>query len=542
MFYAVEIDIYAPAIAGATALPGFMTSPYAAYPDQIIPEAYDTVRASDQGYRTLPSDTPPTAVYAPVLDEAFSIDRAVDLDPNSSGLSAAWGRIRLANSDGRFDTIGASRNADGRAVRIYAGTKAFDATRGLYTHPAYASLIPLFAGLAQPWFLSETALDIPIRDATYWLDRPLQSAIYGGTGGYDGDANVAGLPKPKTRGGTSGNPIQNVEPVLIDPTNRIYQYNDAAGTVLSVSEGGLSTNITFDSNTTNLYSGSTPAGKYRTDNSRGLFQLGSVPVRTITCDVTGQFPGAGVVTSLASIARYLLVEDCAVPSANVYAASFTDAATAYPYLAGFYFGPTPVSGLQAVGSVLASAGWKLSPRRSGALGVFVPRDVSADATVASFNESVISKCVPVAPPSSVNPPPLRFRVGYQRNWKPGIPDISPSVTDMNRKAFLATEDRFATWLTSDVSWKRPSDPQPVVGGLLAQADAQAVANRLGALWGTRRRVLAVVVPLSVGLPREIGDVVTVQWPADDLRAGKLGTIVGEQFRSSDGGITIMVLV
>jgi hypothetical protein len=542
MFYAVEVDVYAPAIASSPATPGFLTLPALTFDDPVMLESYETVYASDQGYRTLPTDTPAVRVYPPVLAEAFAVDRAVDLDPTSRGMSAAWGRIRLANTDGRFDSLIAGRNADGRAVRIYAGDKVFDATRGIYIDPSNAALTTLFSGLAQNWFLSETSLDIPLRDATYWLERPLQTSIYGGTGGYDGSADVAGLPKPKTRGGTTGNPIQNVTPVLIDPTNRIYQYNDAAGTVVAIAEGGDKTNITFQSNVSNLYSGSTNAGQYRTDNSRGLFQLGSTPVRTITADVTGQFPSAGVQTSLADIARYLLEEDCAVPAVNIDTSSFTATAAAYSYLAGFYFNATPTTCLEAVGFVLQSAGWKLIPLRSGALGVWVPQVASGSSPVAVLDTTVAQQCTPVSPPRSVTPPPLRLRVAHARNWTPNLPDISSAITDMNRKSFLGTADRIATALNPDTSYRRPTDPAPIGGGLLVQADAQACADRLMALWGPRRRLYSMPVPVSVGIAREIGHQVTVQWPADDLRNGKPGVIVGEQFRSADENMTLVVLV
>ena len=541
-FYVAEIDVYAPAIADSAPSPGHLTAPAAVPEYTVVPESYETVRASDKGYRTLPSDTPSVAVYPPLLAEAFAIDRSVNLDPASTTMAAAWGRIRLANPDGRYDAIGASRNADARAVRILRGAKVWDAARRIHIDPSYGDLIPLFSGLAQPWFLSETSLDIPIRDATYWLDRPLQSSIYGGAGGYDGSADVAGLPKPKTRGGTFSRPIQNVLPVLIDPVNRIYQYNDGPGTVVRLMEGADPTNILFQADTTNLYSGSTSSGSYRTDNSRGLFQLGATPFRSITADVTGEFPAAGAQTTLADIARHLLTEDAAIPAGNVATTTFTATASAYPYEAGVYFGPSQVTGVQAVGALLASAGWKLAPRRDGTLAVFVPRDVAGETPVAALTPATIVTCVPTPVPSTVTPPAGRIRVGYERNWNPGMTDISPAVLAMTSKSFLATQDRLATWLSADVSYRRPSDPPPVTGALLVQGDAQATADRLGALWGVRRRVLSVTVPIEVGLAREIGDVVNVRFPADDLRNGRNGLVVGEQFRSMDSTITLMVLL
>jgi hypothetical protein len=48
--------------------------------------------------------------------------------------------------------------------------------------------------------------------------------------------DLAGKRKPKTRGGTALNPVRNVTPTLIDPTNLIYQYSDGPGTVVNLYE------------------------------------------------------------------------------------------------------------------------------------------------------------------------------------------------------------------------------------------------------------------------------------------------------------------
>jgi hypothetical protein len=540
-FFVAEIDIYAPGQATTNPDPGYGVDSYGYLGEVDVVDSNETIRVSDAGYRTKPTDTPAVTAYPPLMAEAFAIDRQVNLDPTSDAMSASWGRVRLNNPDGVWDAIVASRNADGRAARVLMGTKTYEAARGLFAHPAYDDLAVVFTGLAQPWFLSETTLDIPLRDATYWLDRPLQSGVYGGGGGYDGNADIAGVPIPKARGGTAGEPIRNVQPVLIDPTNRIYQYNDGPGTVVTLYEKGLGGAITFQANTTNLYSGTTSSGSYRTDNSRGLFQLGATPIGTITADVTGDFPVAGAKSNVFDIARYLLTEDCAVPSTNVSTSTFTAAATAYPYIAGFYWSARQVVGVDAVGEVLASAGAKLISGRGGSLAVFVPRDVSAETPMAELNTVNAVDCIPSAPPSSVSPPPYRLRVVYKRNWTPGLPDVSAAASDA-QKQFLANEFRFGMWSSGGTTYRRPSDPNPVGSGLLLQADAEAVAARLGAVWGPRRRVLAMPVSISLGAARDIGDVVKVTWPADDLRDGKNGIIVGEQFRSIDGTITLMVLV
>jgi hypothetical protein len=51
----------------------------------------------------------------------------------------------------------------------------------------------------------------------------------------------------------------------------------------------------------------------------------------------------------------------------------------------------------------------------------------------------------------------------------------------------------------------------------------------------------ITVPFVLTLPRELGDVVYVQYPGP-LASGALGIIVGEQFRITDSATTLQVLV
>ena len=56
---------------------------------------------------------------------------------------------------------------------------------------------------------------------------------------------------------------------------------------------------------------------------------------------------------------------------------------------------------------------------------------------------------------------------------------------------------------------------------------------------------AGAVPQAVetsALLRKIGDVVTLQWPADGLRTGALGQVVGDSLRAGDPTASLLVLV
>ena len=545
-FFAIEVNIYTPGAPVETFDVGYGAVPVGAL--SVLPDApatQTTIYASDSGYRSAPTDAIGIRRYPPYVSQAFLLDRQVTLGPAQTAVGASWGTMELANSDGSFTEIGSTANSDGRDVRVLYGVKPYDRSRGIHLDPPYTALAEAFVGFATPWFLSDASLSIPLRDASYWMEQPLQTTLYLGTGSYQGPTTLTGTPLPKTRGGTQSNPIRNITPLLIDAPNQIYQYNDARGTIVSLYEGAYA-GIAYAGDTNNLYAGTTPPGKYRTDNSRGLFQLGSIPTNTITADVTGWFPSGALYTTIASIALGLLVEDIEMPPENIDYASFTAADTAYPYVAGVFFSPTQsnIDGVNAINDVIATIGAKIIPRREGTLSLLVLRALTGVETVTlTIGQTNAVSVTPIAIDATLDPPPYRWRVGYNHNYTVQTSGILPLATPA-QQSFVALQDQYATFASTEIllAYRRPNDSAPVSGALLSQGDAQQVANDLGTLWGTRRRLYDVVLPLSVGLTLDLGQVVSITWPMDDLAYGKTGQIVGEQFRSSDSTITYRVLM
>lgn len=451
--------------------------------------------------------------------------------------------------------IGAAQVEHASAATSYIPTTGTAATRaadnlyharGILLDPPLADLGIAFAGLGAPWSLTETALTIPLRDATAWLERQYQTSTYGGTGGLDGTADLAGRLIPRTRGGSASYPVCNVTPVLIDPVNLIYQWSDGPGTLVNLYEGAAKT-ITFASDTTDLYTGSTPAGQYRTDVAKSLFQLGSPPASgyAITCDVTGEFPTAGAVTTPAGIARYLLAEDMSLPSANLDTASFDAAATAYPYVAGLYFdGSSAISGVQALDTILVGWGASVVPFRDGTLRLLVLRALPSTATpVAAFDTGNLVSLTPRPLPGAIDPPAGQIKVGYNHNYTVQTTGINTTTATAAQQQFVTASDRYATWLSTTVlaAW-RNANRMTLASPLLRQADAQAVANDLGALFGTRLRGFDAVLPSLIAATREMGEAVRVAFPMQDLAGGQLAQIVGYDFHSTDPFITLQVLL
>ena len=155
------------------------------------------------------------------------------------------------------------------------------------------------------------------------------TATYAGTGGAEGSTSLKDRVKPLVIGRAS-----NVEPVLIDEINSVYQFSGygAIESVTALYERGAS----FGSKTADyatyadLVAATIPAGRWATSLATGMVRLGAPAAGVITGDVRGhkvttvtaRLTGA-VITALAGIAG--------ISSSLLDSASLTALDTALPY-------------------------------------------------------------------------------------------------------------------------------------------------------------------------------------------------------------------
>ncbi len=150
--------------------------------------------------------------------------------------------------------------------------------------------------------------------------------------------------------------------------------------------------------------------------------------------------------------------------------------------------------------------------------------------------------VPVRLPDLLNPSAWRWRVGHTRCHTvqtTGLPDTLAAA----RTQFLAAEDRVAAWLDADIlaAFPRPNDPPPIASAHLTAAGGQALADALGALWGTRRALYDVTLPLALAARHELGEALLIVSSAAGFQQGKPVVIVAERLRTQDDTATLRVM-
>jgi hypothetical protein len=205
-----------------------------------ITETTPVLRYSDRGWIGEESDAAaPNVIYPARMIEPPALEYAVPVLPEGARRRAfVAGEILLANGDGTLDSLAGNWSVGGQAVTIL---------RGPHTRPRHAALssfVTVASLRAGGPASGTTRLRLPLLDASGDLGVPV-SALYGGTGGADGDADLEGQPKPMLYGIK-----RRFEPVLINAATSIYQIHAGViSAVLAVRDRGAA--YTFEADVAN---------------------------------------------------------------------------------------------------------------------------------------------------------------------------------------------------------------------------------------------------------------------------------------------------
>lgn len=488
----------------------------------------NTFRFSDRGFVSDITDTPAVTQWIPRLGQQpngaeLVTQRTVSIAPESYADGDQSGIALLLNGDGGLDDPINNNAVDARRVRILVGPPT----------GKYSDFTPVFDGVSTQWYQSSaTQVRLDYADNSYLLDVPIQTNSYGGTGTYDGTTNLKGYLKPLLYGEQL-----NITPVSLDPSNLIYQVHDGTiASVFNVYDKGVG--LTYQADTTNLYAGSTTSGSYRTDISRGLFQLGAQPAGQVTADVQGDADSAlgGYVNTIGMIIVRGLLQRTRLDRTYLQLTSFASFDFDVPGIAGCYIpasqsnpnsSTASYTGRQFLDDRVRGVGGYWFFLRNRQLKVQVLKDPSI--TESGLNITA-SMCVDVsgAPgvqemqmPTTLYPPTYSRRVNCQENntVQTGT-DVAGAVTPA-RLQFLLDQWRIAanTNTAIQIQYLRARNPDPINSDLQNTADAQVVADRLQALHGATRQMFQVVLK-SIGLTIEMGQVVKLTYPRYGLSGGR----------------------
>ena len=173
------------------------------------------------------------------------------------------GDIEILNGDGDLDYL-MDYIWDDKSVDILVGAIGWE----------FSQFKTIMKARIKDLEWDEKAINVKLNDSKRWFDDLIQPAKYLGTGGAEGGEELTGVNKPLLYG-----KCLNVEPVLIDAANLVYQVH--AGEIVSVMAvyfAGLA---------------ATEGIGYTVDLDAGTITLLTNPIGKVTCDVRGAVGSAG---------------------------------------------------------------------------------------------------------------------------------------------------------------------------------------------------------------------------------------------------------
>lgn len=460
-------------------------------------------------FTTLNSDALASTPFFGTLQQPLRFTRSLVGTDIIGNFSSGTGELDLNNTDGEYDFLIQNFAIDGRNIVVKVGREG----------DAYDNFFTVFSGTASDWIVAEDSVKIQLVDNAYLLDVPAQPNNYGGTGSLDGTSDLAGKRKPRSFG-----TVFNISPPLVIPSSLFYQVNDGPiNAVSAVYDRGSSLTLQSDYATSALLlAASVTSGHYSTCLAEGFFKLGSSPVGTVTADVQGDKTGGTWYRSSAQIVRRLLQSSTIPDPQGLYLPSFAmmDSSAGNSADVGFYIAPDDTNTIaDAISNIMAGVGGWGGFRRSGQFELGIFKGPSETSPNAIFDRSDVIQITREALPSSLTPPPYRFRCAYEHNWTVQT-DIAGSV-GATRTSFLSQADRYSDSTDLGVKTDHPfaADRNPIPSYFVNEADAQTESDRLLTLY----KKPAALYRFTVGVQPfalDLGDIVNLTYPRWNLTVGR----------------------
>lgn len=482
----------------ATTLAALVANPYAKKKYLVILQPYNLAASSEvtlyysgEGFVTSPTDTPANTLFKPRLVEPISFSRSMFSSGRIGGLSVpGFGELILTNADGGLDAF-ATYAWDGRSVEVRVGEDG----------AAYQYYFTIFTGQARTVEFDDLFIRVILRDDQNDFDIDYPDTLYAGTGGNEGTAELAGQAKPHCYG-----QVHNIEPVLVDATNNVYQVHDGAIEAIdAVYDAGVALTLTTD---------------YTVDLANGRFTLVAAPGGIITADVKGSKPGGTYIYTVADIIKHLVEDHAGFTYPDDFdTASFTALNTANSAVVGVYDRETTKLS-NVLDRLINSIGGFYGFDRDGKFQVGRV-ELPTGTAAAEFDSTTIIEITRLA--SEV--PNHQVRVNFNKNYRVmSESDFDPSITAAKRDS-LVREFSVTTATDANILTPYPNASALIVDTLLAtSAAASTEASRLLTIYKTQRdfyRILVKTQPYVL----KLNDVVKITFNRYNLASGKLFRVI-----------------
>lgn len=442
------------------------------------------------------------------------IERSIPLSPDDPRRGElAVGEITFANADGELDELADNYSISGRSVRIYLGPAQGD----------FAQFNMVQEVFGAHFEADREVLRMRVESTSSLLSTPLQSTRYRGTGGQEGDADLANRLLPCIFG-----ECFNVTPVLINKDQWVYQVHDGPIQAIdAVKERGLELDFASDvASYAALAALDVALGEYATCLTLGLVKIGlglAGPAGPITMDVRGDKNAFGYSAAMGDVLLRIAQTRAALDGGTLDFNSFGDLPRGR---VGYYAdGAEEQSCADVFDAVLGSiVGWYATSRSKLLKVGYATPPEDLDSWAYHFEANQILDFEEIGREEAP-----RYEQGalYAKNWTPMTPDqISDAVTSEARELLLA-QGLYIRQVAGEV---RLRDRAAISGGdlttyFVARDDAETVVARIMQNFRQTRRRFRMTTTRA-GYLVDLQSKVRVSYDRHGLSGGRNFTVSG----------------
>lgn len=465
--------------------------------------------------------------YEPRIMQPASFARSINTTELGGRQGISYGELTLASIDGGVDYL-ADDYFDGREMRLYVGKQSMARERFVLILRAQISAVAV----------ERERVSVRLRDRAVTLEKPFSTTKYLGDNdlpdGLEGtEDDIKDSMKPAIFGR-----VALMNPVLVNTSKHIYQFNNGIGFVANVFDGGsyLTRLVPDYADLTELEQETDPLLEAASTNcfrqypEGGYFRVKYAPFGQLSASVAEAWTYQ-TCTAASILSR--IIEQAAI---NRPGTQQPQSATDWHHL-----------DLQELDSLnAASIGVVVQPdetvsslldRICASVGAFWGFDALGKFRVIRFDEpsatadmeATVLDILEAEREPEAQVPYWRVTVRVDRN---------DSVQDKNSLAGIVTPDR-AAWLGSEYRDQKAEDTEIQTTRLLAEevtydtllngiSSAKAEAERRLALFGVRRDVTTITLPepATYGDALDLGKTVRVIAPRLGYQAGRNMTVIG----------------